>query len=133
MPAPYVGPEILACLPPVLRAIVRALGIARAREWLMTYGGRNACIPLTCAAQGLKQEEVARLRHALVRHMDTAGRVTIPKADKILTYFRDVQIRRERNQASLAMLALRYGLTTRHIQNICREEDDTRQGSLNLF
>jgi Mor family transcriptional regulator len=136
MPAPNlprVDPQLLAVLPPVLRAVVRALGVARAREWLMQYGGQHAIIPLICTSKGLSKEEVARLRRELARHMDAAGRVTIPKADKVLIWFRDQQIRNERGRYSLPTLAHRYNLTVRHVMNICREDGDAGQGSLSLF
>jgi Mor family transcriptional regulator len=67
--------------------------------------------------------------------MDAEGRITVPKADKILTHYRDQQIRRERDEASLAQLAHRYGLTVRHIQNIIRDqstEDRCQMGFLDF-
>jgi hypothetical protein len=118
---PVVDAGLLSILPPVLRAVVRALGVARAREWLMDHGGRNVCVPFFQGA-GLTPDEVARLRRELHNHLDESGRVTLPKPDKILNHYRDQQIRREHAHASLAALARHYGLTTRQIQNICREE-----------
>ena len=135
MPAaclPAVDESLLELLPPVLRAVVRALGVNRAREWLMDYGGRNVCVPLgRCnVAQGLSQEEVARMRVTLANHMDENGRVTIPKADKLLIHFRDQQIRKDRMKTSISMLSRRYNLTSRQIVNICREDDPGRQSVL---
>jgi len=127
---PVVDKSLLEPLPPVLRAVVRALGVNRAREWLMERGGRNVCVPLgrsSAMVQGLNQEEVERMRYTLANHMDENGRVTLPKADKLLNHFRDQQIRRERRKASLPALAHRYNLTVRQVLNICREDDPGKQ------
>jgi hypothetical protein len=116
---PAVDPDLLALLPPVLRATVQALGVSRACAWLSDHGGRNVHLPFFEGA-GLDSDEVTRMRFALRNHMDGSGRITFPKADKLLHIFRDEAIRREHGQASLSILAHRYGLTTRQIQNICR-------------
>ena len=38
---PTIDDEVLRTLPPVLRAVVRALGFGRARDFLATHGGNN--------------------------------------------------------------------------------------------
>lgn len=128
---PAVDEELLKTLPPVLRAVVRALGFGRAREWLIDQGGVNVSIPTRrTRALGLEPSELARLRMTLAPHLDAAGRVWMPKADKLFIRVRDVQIRKERQSASINVLARRNRLSSRQILNICREEDD---GQFDLF
>jgi Mor family transcriptional regulator len=79
---------------------------------------------------GLSAEELARLRDALALHMDAAGRVSLPKADKLFSRMRDEEIRRRRGSRSLSQLAAEFGLTSRQIQNICREDMSDMQGAL---
>lgn len=122
---PAVDEELLKTLPPVLRAVVRALGFGRAREWLADHGGVNVSIPAyRTQALGLEPDELARLRVTLTPHLDAAGRCWLPKADKLFIRVRDAQIRKDRNHASINTLARRNQLSSRQILNICREEDD---------
>ncbi|MDR0997176.1 MAG: hypothetical protein LBL69_05905 [Zoogloeaceae bacterium] len=66
MAAPDTDPRLLATLPPVLRAVVKALGFARARGFLAEHGGRPANIPLRLSVWGgLEPDELARLRAIL--------------------------------------------------------------------
>lgn len=130
-PLPAVDEELLKTLPPVLRAVVRALGFGRAREWLVDHGGVNVTIPqYRTEALGLSADELERLRAQLAPHLDAAGRVWMPKPDKLIIRVRDAHIRRERSTASIAALARRHRLSSRHILNICRADDD---GQLDLF
>lgn len=127
---PAVDDELLKVLPAVLRAVVRALGYARARAWLADHGGVNVHVPARhTPTLGLEPAEHARLAHALAPHLDDNRRVWCPKADKLFQLARNAQIRRDRHQASIATLARRNGLSSRHILNICREGDD-RQADL---
>jgi len=122
---PAVDDELLRTLPPVLRGVVMALGFVRARLFLVQHGGVNVSIPRhKTAALGLEQEELARLREALALHMDAAGRVWMPKADKLFNRARDTQIRKDRKNTSISALARAHDLSSRHILNICREDDD---------
>jgi hypothetical protein len=122
---PPVDEELLKTLPPVLRAVVRALGFGRARAWLADHGGINAAIPLyRTEALGLTREELARLRQMLAPHLDAAGRLWLPKADKLFQRVRDAQIRKDRHHTSINTLARRNNLSSRQILNICRETDD---------
>lgn len=122
---PQVDAELLAQLPPVLKAVVKALGLVRARSFLSEHGGVNQNIPLNrSTALGLEDDELARLRHTLAPHMDDNGRVWMPKADRLLKMARDAQIRRDRGKESIKTLALRHNLSSRQITNIIREEDD---------
>jgi hypothetical protein len=130
---PHVAPELLSVLPPVLRAIVRALGIERARTWLHDHGGVNVVIPrYRTSALGLDASEIAQLRRELAPHMDAGGRIWLPKCDKILRFARDAQMRRERHVTSISALAHRYGISSRQVINICRDGDDDSP-NLSLF
>lgn len=127
---PVVDEELLKVLPAVLRAVVRALGYGRARDWLVEHGGVNVSVPARrTTALGLEPGELARLRAALAPHLDDNGRVAMPKPDKLFQIARNAQIRRDRDSTSLAALARKNRLTSRMILNICREGDD-RQADL---
>ena len=128
-------PTVAPPFPPVLRAIVRALGIVRAREWLCEHGGVNVVIPrYRTTALGLDSDEITRLRRELAPHMDAAGRIWLPKCDKLLRLARDVQMRHERGAASIATLARRYGISSRQVLNICRNDGDGDDSpNLSLF
>jgi hypothetical protein len=128
---PCVDEDVLRSLPPVLRAVVRALGLARARAWLAIHGGLNIHLPkFRTAALGLEADELMRLRMTLAPHLNENGRVWLPKADRLLRQVRDANMRRERHMASITVLARRYGLSVRQVCNICREGDDAQ---LDLF
>lgn len=128
---PKVDEDLIKTLPAVLRAVVRALGFGRASDWLTDHGGVNVCIPLhRTRALGLEPAELRRLRITLEPHMDAAGRVWMPKADKLYRRVRDAQMRKERQNTSISMLARRYRLSSRQILNICREWEDARQFDL---
>ena len=59
---------------------------------------------------------------------DGAPEAYLPKADKLLAQIRDSAIRREHVRGeSLMTLALRYDLTTRHIQNIVGVQPQPRE------
>lgn len=122
---PDVPDNILRMLPPVLRAIVRALGINRATRWLKTYGGIYIYLPkIPTYALDLTKEEIVRMQIALEPHVSSKRLVTIPKADKIMAIIRNEQIRADRKRLSLSTLARRNNLTMRHIGNICRQTQD---------
>ncbi|MBO9538757.1 DNA-binding protein [Herbaspirillum sp.] len=132
---PNVDPELVKTLPPVLRAVVRALGFKRAKDWLALHGGVNVIIPAyRSTTLGLEADELARLRVTLAPHLDTANRCWLPKVDKlatILAAMRNAQIREERPHTSISKLARSNGLSSRQILNIIREDDDNPQ--LDLF
>ncbi|BCB28426.1 hypothetical protein SKTS_33120 [Sulfurimicrobium lacus] len=122
---PAVDDELLRTLPPLLRAVVRALGFGRAREWLAEHGGVNVTLPARrTQALLLEADELARLRHTLAPHLDAAGRCWMPKADKLFIRVRDAQIRKDRPATSVNALARRENLSSRQILNICREDDE---------
>jgi len=120
--------DLLGTLPPVLRAVVKALGLARAQEWLHDFGGVSVILPqYKTDALSLTADELQALRATLAPHLDAVGRFWAPKPDKILIRARDAQIRRERHKTSIRVLARRYRLTDRQILNICREDDPGSQ------
>lgn len=122
---PVVDDELLSTLPPVLRGVVMALGFMRARSFLVAHGGVNVCIPKhRTVGLGLNVDELARLRQALALHMDAAGRVWMPKADKLFKRARDTQIRKDRKTTSISALAREHDLSSKQICNICRESDE---------
>lgn len=128
---PSVDEALLRSFPPVLHAVVRALGYTRARDFLHLQGGVNVSIPKHHSQTlGLQPDELNRLRHSLAAHLDANGRVTLPKADKLIIRVRDTQIRRDKQYSSIRLLAHQYNLSSRQIQNICREGDDRQ---LDLF
>lgn len=125
---PVVDPDLLSTLPPVLRAIVRALGYVRAREWLRETGGVNVNIPLRKErALGLEPDELTRLREVLAPHLDAAGRLSMPKVDKLIAMTRNASIKRNAPLQSISEQARAYGLSSRQITNIRREENDDRR------
>ena len=129
---PTVDSELLTLLPPVLKAVVRALGYVRAREWLDTHGGVNINIPARKdAAIDLLPAELMRLRETLAPHMDAAGRVWMPKPDKLWQLARNASIRACADQASIREQAFQYRLSSRQITNIRRDAGD--DGQLGLF
>lgn len=130
---PTVDSELLALLPPVLKAVVKALGYVRARDWLVERGGVNINIPARkTVAIGLEQDELERLRQMLAPHMDAAGRVWLPKPDKLWQVVRNTAIRETSRQQSIRDQALQYRLSSRQITNI-RSEADGSAGQLDLF
>lgn len=131
MEFPAVDPALLATLPPVLRAVVKALGFSKAQEWLRDRGGVNVHIPLKKSkALGLQDNELARLRHVLAPHLDSNNRIWLPKADKLLAVHRNAAIIGGANQESIARQARLYNLSSRQITNI-RGKDNG--GQLDLF
>lgn len=128
---PDVDPELLATLPPILRAIVKALGYARASEWLQDHGGVNIHIPLhKQKALGLDADELARLRLVLQPHLDSNNRISCPKADKLLAKARNACIINNAHRESIAVQARMYKLSSRQITNIRSEGVNWQQADL---
>lgn len=124
---PAVDPELLRSLPPVLAAVVRALGFGRAKDFLLEHGGVNVTVPKRrTATLGIDTDELARLRVTLAPHMDASGRVWLPKPDKLFQRVRNEQIRRDKHKASINSQAHQHRLSSRQIQNIRREDDDAQ-------
>lgn len=113
--------QFVNSLPPILKAVAKALGLVRAKEFLVEHGGTNMNIPKYRASnKGLSQEELEALNKNLENHMDYSGRIWMPKADKFFIYERNVQIRKDKESTSISELAKRYRLSSKQIMNICR-------------
>ncbi|BEV07986.1 hypothetical protein [Methylophilus sp. DW102] len=116
---PPIDEEALQPLPPVLRAMVKALGFGRAIVFLQEYGGIPFTLPkLKDNKMGLMPDELARLRITLKQHLDADNRIALPKADKLLAYVRDQEITKHKDTESIVLQARKYHLTTRHVLNI---------------
>ncbi|MGB4065383.1 MAG: hypothetical protein WBK19_16285 [Azonexus sp.] len=130
---PTVDAELLALLPPLLKAVVKALGFLRAREWLELRGGVNVNIPAHKEeAIGLTADELARLRHTMAPHMDAAGRVWMPKVDKLWRFARNAAICSTVDSQSISHQARQYRLSSRQITNI-RREGGAEDEQMDLF
>lgn len=117
-----IDQNFLTTLPPVLKAVVKSLGLERAKTFLIDNGGMNVNIPkLRCNnALGLNQEELAAINKHLASHMDSIGRIWMPKVDKLFIWERNVQIRKDKESMSIRDLAKHYRLSSKQIMNICR-------------
>ncbi|MCQ8116110.1 hypothetical protein [Methylomonas rosea] len=124
--------DTLQNLPPVLRAVVRALGYGRAQEWLREWGGLVINLPKHYTfALGLSRDELQRLRVELAPHLDSNDRFSVPKIDKLWIRHRNALINANKDWQSASKQARAYHLTVRQITNIRREgETDDRQMSL---
>ncbi|WP_445372729.1 hypothetical protein ACH518_09605 [Methylomonas sp. HW2-6] len=132
MDFPDVAPELLSTLPPVLRAIVRALGFVRAQEWLRDHGGVNVEIPkYKSVALGLTPEELQRMASVLEPHLDADRRFWCPKADKLFNLSRNAAIIATAHRDSINRQARQFNLSSRQITNIRRQADTGVQ--LDLF
>lgn len=123
--------ELLKNLPPVLRAIIKALGLVKAQDLLLKFGGTSISIPKHHSVKmGLSDDDLKALRLELENHLINDNRLSLPKIDKIFISFRNYEIRTARQKNSLNELALMYNLTSRQIQNICVVESDITQCDL---
>ena len=116
---PVLDDEVLGTLPPVLRAIVKALGFGRASEFLNAHGGLNINVPkrktqVLC----LDEHELARLRVTLKPHMDAASRVWLPKPDKLFNIIRNQAILKAKDKQTISAQVREYKLSNRQILNI---------------
>lgn len=112
--------ELLKNLPPVLRAIIKALGLVKAQDLLLKFGGTSISIPKHHSVKmGLADTDLNALRTELENHLINDNRLSLPKIDKIFISFRNYEIRTARQKKSLNELATMYNLTSRQIQNIC--------------
>lgn len=114
--------ELLTSLPPVLRAVVKALGLPRAKEFLAEKGGRSMSISkFHTTSLDLSPDELEAMNKCLANHMDALGRISMPKVDKLRIFERNVKIREDRERMSINDLASHYRLSSRQIVNICRD------------
>lgn len=128
---PSIDENLLKQLPPVLRAVVKALGFSRAKEFLDTYGGVLVYVPKKQNAMFcLDTRETQRLLVLLEQHLDSSRRISFPKPDKLFIFARNLQIRIDKETCSITNLARKNKLTTRHIMNICRGDNSSPQFDL---
>lgn len=121
---PGVDDELVATLPPLLRAVVLALGFGRAREFLESRGGAPIWVPaIKTACWGLTPDEMARLRQVLEPHLTETRRITLPKVDKLFLKYRNEQIVRDRGERTARDIAQTHALTTRQVLNIFRQAE----------
>lgn len=110
---------------PMLRRLIRAIGIGGTTALLRWRGGCRLCLPHDPRRSELAQYLSIGQVQALIETFGAGNPVTLPKPDKLYLQARNCEIRVAHVQGdSLADLALRYGLTTRHIMNICASDDD---------
>jgi hypothetical protein len=108
----------------VLRAVVKALGWGRARDFLSMFGGQVVFVPADKpTAMGLSAGELQRLRHVLAPHLSNTRCVAMPKADKLFLKWRDEEFARDMHHMSNSELARKFKLTTRHVLNLKRQCD----------
>ena len=110
-------------IPPQLRAIIKALGVQRALEFLKEHGGTTIRLPKNnTTALGLTSDELKALNLTLKNHL-SGNQITLPKHDKITIKIRNLVIKEKRKESSLNDLAIEFDLCSRQIQNICKEDD----------
>lgn len=113
---PTVEEEDLKPFPPVIRAVVKALGFGHATKFLEQNGGRPVLIPkYKSTSLGIDRLQLQRLRESLADHMINSDYVTLPKADKLLAHKRNQIILAEMNHKSIQKQAKENNLTTRSV------------------
>lgn len=131
MDYPDTDPALLALLPPILRAIVTALGFTRAQQWLSEVGGVPLRIPKRKKKWlGLELDEVARLAETLAPHLNAVNEFSCPMPDKLFLMARNAAINTNKHRESIRQQAWRYGLSSRQIINIRRTDDGGEQMDL---
>ena len=141
---PRVDDEAMCRLPPVLRAVVRALGWGRARDFLLNHGGLMVRLPMAAPKDdrlwlGLTGAEVQRLLVTLAPHLMTGQLLSLPKADKLFAQWRNEEFARDMHNLSIRDLARKYKITSRHVLNLKRlvlgldDQPGTRPGQIGLF
>lgn len=117
-----INQRLISSLPPVLKAVVMALGLGRARVFLIEHGGVNINIPKFRVdnSLGLNENELASMNKYLECHMNENGRLWLPKVDKLFIFERNIQIIKDKSNLSIHGLAKKYNLSSKQIMNICR-------------
>lgn len=116
VPASGVDERLLT---PMLRRLVRAIGLPHTLTLLAARGGVPLEIPKRGRASPLLVELIgADHAERLADEFAGVDAITLPMADKLHAQIRNRAIRAERATASLSALARRYGLTRRQIVNI---------------
>lgn len=109
---------------PMLRRLIRAIGIGGTTALLRWRGGCRLCLPHDPRRSELAQYLSVGQVQALIDTFGAGSRITLPKPDKLYLQARNREIRDAHTRDSLAALAMRYGLTTRQIMNIVAVNDD---------
>lgn len=111
-------------LPPQLRRLVGAIGVAGTVKLLRARGGTRLWLPQRGEASEILVELLGRTLAAQLVDAFPGERVlSLPKLDKISAQMRDSAIRAEHAEGvSYAVLALRYDLTERQVLNIVKSE-----------
>ncbi|HEY9200743.1 MAG TPA: hypothetical protein VIQ81_04015 [Gammaproteobacteria bacterium] len=111
-------------LPPQTRELVKIIDLPDTIKLLEAYGGQRVWIPLgkshdTYLHKTISHESVMKLASS-----QYAGqRLTLPKADKILSQIRNLHIQSSPNVPK-SVLARQYNLTVRQVQRIRNDDDD---------
>lgn len=112
-----------ARLPPMLRKLVRLIGLSETLRLTCRFGGARVSL-------GVTRQPKTKLRKALseasievlAKHLDHEH-IDIPTPDSILAQIRDASIQEQASRgATLAELSEDFGLTRRHIMNICAQK-----------
>lgn len=119
-PTPFAIDERL--LPPVTRRIVGAIGVAATMKLLKARGGIRLWLPKNSENSEILTELLGpQLAAQLVEAFPDERVIKMPKADKLLAQIRDDAIRAQYAKGdSQAVLAIRYDLTDRQIENIVK-------------
>lgn len=115
-----------ASLTPMLRRLTRSIGIGGTMQLLRWRGGYRLCVPVSPDRSDLTQYLTTAQVQALINEFGAGMSVTLPKPDKLYIHARNAEIRDAHDGGdSLATLAVRYGLTSRHVANIIAANDDS--------
>lgn len=118
-------PELdVSAYTPMLRRLIRAIGVGGTTMLLRWRGGCRLCLPQKADRSELQRYLTFAQTQALIDEFGPGMAVTLPKPDKLYIAARNAQIRGEHAQGdSLTTLALRHGMTKRHIMNILGAPD----------
>lgn len=114
-------------LPPQIRRLIRAIGVADTLTVLQALGGTRLTVP-----KGRLRAQRCRVLQPLIGpaqakalYAEFAGvkDIHLPKADKMLMQVRNAALKADSRTASVRTLALRYKLTERQVQYILANED----------
>lgn len=139
---PTIDEAVARTLPPVLRAVVKALGWGGAREFLTRVGGLQVYVPegeTSGQTLGLGRADLARLQVTLAPHLSNTRIVALPKADKLFLRWRDEEFARDMHSMSNSELARKNKLSVRQVLNLkkkCTGLDEmppTQPGQAELF
>lgn len=114
-------------LPPIMKRLVRAIGIEDTIKLLRWRGGTDLPLPTSRSRKaGAYAGELRRVISAdkvdalYAEFADGNKEMTLPKADKILMQYRNCEIRRLHYETGVTIdsLAMQFDLTGRQVWNI---------------